>query len=317
MSTARWYGLAPHLGNGPGLWLLYRCADVAGARQRYNNRRLMDAAARSGLAAEMIHPDEVRARTLVVGRMQGSCAILSRSGAKLGRSGKRLLAAAEAKGALTLPSLACLEGVENKLIAGAVLRAACLPTPAAMRVTAQTPADWLGDRLGYPLVLKPALGSKGDFVLLCPSADEFHACLARLSGQGPVMAQRYVRTSHGRDLRVIVVGGLAIGAMTRVAPDGQLCTNIHQGARGFPAPLTGEIAELAAAAAAAFSLDIAGVDLLFDEDGMTVCEVNSAPGFEEFERVTGHDVAGAIIAHVRARLAARSAAGSVPARVAS
>ena len=45
--------------------------------------------------------------------------------------------------------------------------------------------------------------------------------------------------------------------------------------------------EQLAAQAAAINLGIAGVDLLFDGSGYSVCEVNSAPGFAGFEAGTG------------------------------
>jgi len=55
-------------------------------------------------------------------------------------------------------------------------------------------------------------------------------------------------------------------------------------------------------AAEALGLDVAGVDLLFTDDGYTVCECNSAPGFEGFERATGIDIARAIIDYARTRI---------------
>ena len=45
------------------------------------------------------------------------------------------------------------------------------------------------------------------------------------------------------------------------------------------------------------NLEIAGVDLLFDGDGYSVCEVNSAPGFSGFEQATGLNVARDILEH--------------------
>ncbi|WP_368412140.1 hypothetical protein [Synechococcus sp.] len=49
----------------------------------------------------------------------------------------------------------------------------------------------------------------------------------------------------------------------------------------------------------ALNLDIAGVDLLFDGDGYSICEVNSAPGFQGFETATGLNVARLVLEHCR------------------
>jgi glutathione synthase/RimK-type ligase-like ATP-grasp enzyme len=48
---------------------------------------------------------------------------------------------------------------------------------------------------------------------------------------------------------------------------------------------------LALGCANVLNLEIAGVDLLIDKDGYKVCEVNSAPGFEGFEKFCNTNVA--------------------------
>ena len=53
--------------------------------------------------------------------------------------------------------------------------------------------------------------------------------------------------------------------------------------------------EAALRATAVVGLEVAGVDLLETEDGPTLLEVNSSPGFEGLERATGLDAAGAIV----------------------
>ena len=54
--------------------------------------------------------------------------------------------------------------------------------------------------------------------------------------------------------------------------------------------------------AKALGLDIAGIDLLFDHEGFRVCEANSAPGFEGFEKYVDINVAGAIVDYVKFKL---------------
>ena len=66
---------------------------------------------------------------------------------------------------------------------------------------------------------------------------------------------------------------------------------------GQPYPLSPELERLALSCAAALKLEIAGVDLLFDDDQYSVCEVNSAAGFAGFEAATGVNVARAVLEH--------------------
>ena len=55
------------------------------------------------------------------------------------------------------------------------------------------------------------------------------------------------------------------------------------------------------AAAKAMDLGIAGVDILQSERGPLVLEVNSSPGLEGIEKITGQDVAGSIVDYLVAK----------------
>jgi RimK family alpha-L-glutamate ligase len=113
----------------------------------------------------------------------------------------------------------------------------------------------------------------------------------------------------GRDVRVFVVGGRVVGAIERVAPEGEWRTNVAQGARTRAFELPGEWEDLALRAAEAVSADYAGVDLLPARDGSVyVLEVNGIPGWQGLQQATGVDVAGTIVDHVIARVGARRAA---------
>jgi ribosomal protein S6--L-glutamate ligase len=61
--------------------------------------------------------------------------------------------------------------------------------------------------------------------------------------------------------------------------------------------LTEEERKMALKAAKAMGLSIAGVDMMRSKRGPLVLEVNASPGFG-VEKVTGRDVAGAIIEYV-------------------
>jgi ribosomal protein S6--L-glutamate ligase len=53
--------------------------------------------------------------------------------------------------------------------------------------------------------------------------------------------------------------------------------------------------ELAVKATQALELDVAGVDMVWGNDGPLVLEVNTTPGFRELERVTRKDIAACIV----------------------
>jgi ribosomal protein S6--L-glutamate ligase len=118
-----------------------------------------------------------------------------------------------------------------------------------------------------------------------------------------LLIQEYVRECAGADIRVMVVGGRVLGAMQRTAKLGRFRANVHQGADVSVFPLDDQLEWLALRAAEVVGLDIAGVDLVRGADGYRVIEVNSAPGFEGFEKATGRNVAAEMLRYVRFRIA--------------
>jgi RimK family alpha-L-glutamate ligase len=117
-----------------------------------------------------------------------------------------------------------------------------------------------------------------------------------------LLVQEYVDTKPGEDLRVFVIGGKVIGAMKRHAPDGDFRANISAGGYGEPFEVSSEFDYLAREAARICGLQIAGIDLLFDKDGYKICEANSAPGFEGFEKYCGVDIAAQIAQYIKYKL---------------
>jgi gamma-F420-2:alpha-L-glutamate ligase len=112
-------------------------------------------------------------------------------------------------------------------------------------------------------------------------------------------------------LRVWVIGGRVLGAMLRSSTDGSFKANISRGGDGQAFTLNPEIERLALDCAAVLKLDVAGVDLLFDADHYSVCEVNSAAGFAGFEAATGLNVARAVLEHCQERASGDEPVSSV------
>lgn len=151
--------------------------------------------------------------------------------------------------------------------------------------------------IGYPVILKVAFGTHGKGVFYAPSAETLLPIADYLAVRdgNPVIIEEFIAEAGRKDLRVFVLGGRVLAAMERVSKEGDVRANASIGGTGNVVVLTKEEARVAVAAAEAFGLEIAGVDVLRSSRGPLVIEVNANPGFKELERVTGVDVAKAIV----------------------
>lgn len=150
--------------------------------------------------------------------------------------------------------------------------------------------------LGFPLVVKECFGSLGKQVYLVRSKEELLTLSERLK-RIPHLFQKFISESAGRDLRVIVVGGKALCAMTRSSQT-DFRSNAELGGTGKAFALDDEARALCEAAAKKLGLDYCGIDLLFGKDGYLICEVNSNAFFGTIEKVTGVNVARAYAEHI-------------------
>lgn len=187
----------------------------------------------------------------------------------------------ERRGVRVLNPATALAAAHDKLLTARRLEAAGVPAPMT-RHLALRPRRPLQE-LTPPLVLKPRFGSWGVDVVRCDDVRSMLCALSTLRArpwfaQHGVLAQELV-TPLGHDLRVLVAGGVVVGAVRRVAAPGEWRTNVALGAvrqKAVPPPAA---AALALAAADAVGGDLVGVDLLPIADGWTVLEVNGAVDF--------------------------------------
>lgn len=151
--------------------------------------------------------------------------------------------------------------------------------------------------IGFPVVMKVAFGTHGKGVFFVPSEE---VCVSvanylELRDKNPMIIEKYIAEAERKDLRIFIVGEHIVAAMERHAPDGDIRTNTSNGGVGKNITLTKAEQELAKRAAKAFKLEVAGIDLIRSHHGPLVLEVNAHPGFQELERVTGVDIASAIV----------------------
>lgn len=194
--------------------------------------------------------------------------------------------------------LACL----NKFWQVQQLALAGLPVPDTRTYASSDLEKAMGAGVPQPSVIKAARGHRGEQVFLALDTETYRSLQGSLSQDASYLFQEYVASSHGRDLRVMVVDGRAAGAVVRTAAEGEFRSNVALGASASPCSgCYPEGEELAVRAAGVLGLGVAGVDLLFTPDGsFTVCEVNANAGWREEMK----DVTSALVNACRNRLTA-------------
>lgn len=156
------------------------------------------------------------------------------------------------------------------------------------------------EELGYPVVIKPLIGSWGRLVSRINDRHAAEAVIEHKKTLGGMHHQSIYIQSYiakpGRDIRVFVVGDDCIAAIYRSSP--HWITNTARGGKASNCPITKEISDIALGAARAVGGGILAVDLLESPDGLLVCEVNHTMEFKNSIAVTGVDIPGRIAEHL-------------------
>lgn len=273
-------------------------------RLRPEERLLFDAFERRGVSFERVYAPS---RTVDLAALDG----WRRYDAVLLRcvSGSRALAFSRlvrAAGGRPINPPETIETCGDKLATSAALAAAGVPAPRTGVAFGTEAALELCDRFGYPVVLKPVVGSWGRMVSKLNDRDAAEAVLGHkeaLGGPGHriVYVQEYVE-KPGRDLRAFVIGDETVAAISRTSP--HWITNTARGGRAEGIPVDPELAGLAARAARAVGGGIVAVDLVEAPGGLQVLEVNHTMEFRNSVSTTGVDIPGLVVDHVMARAAA-------------
>ena len=269
--------------------------------------RFQQAAAALGIEMHVLQPHSFELVVGAVGdwgiKYQGRAIdkpdfVICRTGAETDYFTLALLRHFERRGVRLVNGPATIETVSDKLHTLQTLNRAGLPIPRTMLGAFPIDVDLVERELGFPVIVKTLKGTRGAGVLKCEDRSQFEdlaGLLESAEAKADFILQRYVRASHGRDVRVLVVGGRVIAAMERRSLTGGFKSNVSLGGVGVAYNPPPDMAELAVQAADVLELDITGIDILFDEDGYRICEANSAPGFQGLERATGLDVPTAIL----------------------
>ncbi|MDB2593024.1 RimK family alpha-L-glutamate ligase [Gammaproteobacteria bacterium] len=198
--------------------------------------------------------------------------------------------------------------VKDKLYMHQILSTSRLSSPRTMLLRYPISQIVVKREIGFPLVIKNVSGTQGVGIYLCESESKFIDIMDLIYANNPranIILQEFISKSYGKDLRVFVVGGKVVGCMQRSSSN-SFKANFSRGGQVSSFELTPEIEWLSTETARLFKLDIAGVDLLFDDSEFKICEANSSPGFLGLEKVTGKVIAESIIDYILLRIGLNS-----------
>jgi [lysine-biosynthesis-protein LysW]--L-2-aminoadipate ligase len=179
-----------------------------------------------------------------------------------------------------------------------------VPTPRTRM--AFTPASALRaiEELGYPVVLKPAIGSWGRLIAKVNDREAAEALLEHKEILGSYhhsifYIQEYVPKPAGRDIRAFVIGDECIGAIYRTSA--HWITNTARGGQATVCPVTPALADICVGAAQAVGGGVVAIDVLEAEDGrLLVNEVNYTMEFRNSISPTGVNIPGRIVEYTLA-----------------
>jgi RimK family alpha-L-glutamate ligase len=257
---------------------------IVAERAGTTNRALVAAFRAAGIPTSRLAGRQLRAARLL-GRLDGAVLLgradVSRS---LGGVGETFweLRRLEQEGYPVLNGSESLLRCHDKLQTARRLGRSRLPHPRTALIR-HTEAD---PPFAGPYVVKPRFGSWGRDVVRCEDELELRRCLKRLAQRRwfparGALVQEYV-PGDSVDLRIVVAAGQVVGAIERVAADGEWRTNIALGGVRRPVDPPSAACTLARCAAATVGADLVGVDLLPGRDGSyTIIELNGAVDFTD------------------------------------
>ena len=188
----------------------------------------------------------------------------------------------------------------DKLLTTMALIKHGVPTPRVYIAYTPEAALQAIEGLGYPVVLKPAVGSWGRLLSKVNDRDAAEAILEHKETLGSYhhstyYIQEYIEKS-GRDIRSFVVGDETICAIYRTSP--HWITNTARGGVATNCPVTPELNDVSVRAAKAVGGGVVAIDVFETKDGLTVNEVNYTMEFRNSIDTTGVNIPAKVVEYV-------------------
>ena len=189
----------------------------------------------------------------------------------------------------------------DKLLTSSALQDNNIPQPDIKVAFTETSALEAIEEMGYPVVLKPAVGSWGRLLSKINDRDAAESILEHKTVLGTYhhsifYIQKYINKKGGRDIRSFVVGDTCIAAIYRGSE--HWITNTAKGAVASKCEVTKEIADMSIAAAKAVGGGIVAIDLFEDGDNLMVNEVNYTMEFKNSIATTGVNIPELVVDYI-------------------
>ena len=186
----------------------------------------------------------------------------------------------------------------DKLFTTSLLAKAEVPQPRVRLALTPEAALAAIEEFGYPVVLKPVVGSWGRLLAKINDREAAEAVLEHKEVLGSyqhsiIYVQEYVEKG-GRDIRAFVVGDETIAAIYRESP--HWITNTARGGKASNCPVSEDLNQVCVRAARAVGGGVVAVDVFETADrGYLVNEVNHTMEFRNSIAPTGVDIPGRIV----------------------
>ncbi len=226
-------------------------------------------------------------------------AVIPRIGASNTYFGSSLVRHFQSMGVFCAVSAEAILQSRNKWTSFQILAAANIPVPKTVLGNAHDIANVLKGFGDNPVIIKVLQGTHGHGVIL---AETYRSALSTIetlkATKVRFVIQEYIAESNGADIRIIIVDGVIVAAMKRQSKEGEFRSNLHRGGSSEIIKLSFDEERIALRAARALRLGVCGVDILQSNRGPLVLEVNSTPGLEGIETVTGKNISRSVIGYI-------------------
>ena len=282
----------------------------------YETQRLLEEFGNHDIEVKLIDPNEIdifvnkenKQSILVNGKsLPLPKFIFPRTGSGTTYYIKAVIRHFERMGVTVINTSDAIDNTKDKLYSHQILAQSNLDIPKTMLLRHPIDVDFVQKHIGFPVIVKTISGSYGRGVFLAETKKQFKQLLtmAELTKKSyNIIIQEFVKDTWGKDLRVFVVNNKVVGCMMRQSTDDDFRANLSRGGEGFPYEVNEQIEWLSTEASKSLGLDIAGVDLLFDNGGYKICEINSNPGFEGMEIFTKKNIAEEIVQFIKMKIGA-------------
>jgi [lysine-biosynthesis-protein LysW]--L-2-aminoadipate ligase len=187
----------------------------------------------------------------------------------------------------------------DKLLTSLQLSKAGIPTPKTYVAFSMESALDAISKIGYPVVVKPIIGSWGRLISLVKDSESAEAVFEHREMMNNSLLkiyyiQEFVKRPP-RDIRIISMDDEAVTAIYRSSTSDNWKTNVALGAKVSPCKITDEIEEIAVKTSKVLGGGILAIDAMESEDGILVHEVNSTIEFKGAATASGKDIGNKIL----------------------